>query len=57
MPAAALVGFVRFLRDEPRLAFINFMDVCGVDWPEREQRFDVVYHLLSPQQNRASASR
>jgi len=49
--AAALVGFVRFLRDEPRLSFINLTDVCGVDWPERERRFDVVYHLLSPQQN------
>jgi NADH-quinone oxidoreductase subunit C len=51
VPASALVGFVRFLRDEPRLAFINLTDVAGVDWPQREKRFDVVYHLLSPQQN------
>ena len=42
---------MRFLRDDPRLAFINLTDVCGVDWPEREKRFDVVYHLLSPRQN------
>ena len=46
-----IVPFVRFLRDDPRLAFINLTDVCGVDWPEREKRFDVVYHFLSPRQN------
>ena len=46
-----IVPFVRFLRDDPRLAFINLTDVCGVDWPARERRFDVVYHLLSPRQN------
>jgi len=51
VPASALVALVRFLRDEPRLAFINLTDIAGVDWPEREQRFDVVYHLLSPRQN------
>ena len=26
-------------------------DICSVDYPERRARFDVVYHLLSPQQN------
>ncbi|WP_417308483.1 NADH-quinone oxidoreductase subunit C [Devosia sp.] len=31
--------------------FISICDVCGVDYPERELRFDVVYHLLSPRQN------
>jgi NADH-quinone oxidoreductase subunit C len=46
-----IVSFVRFLRDDARLAFISFVDICGVDWPSREQRFDVVYHLLSPRQN------
>ena len=35
----------------PALPFISFIDISGVDWPEREQRFDVVYHLLSPRQN------
>jgi NADH-quinone oxidoreductase subunit C len=49
--AEAIVPFVRFLRDDPRLAFISLVDVCGVDWPGREPRFDVVYHLLSPRQN------
>ena len=42
---------VQFLRDDPRLSFINLTDVCGVDWPQRAQRFDVVYHFLSPRQN------
>ncbi|MEJ0096968.1 MAG: NADH-quinone oxidoreductase subunit C [Bauldia sp.] len=46
-----IVAFVRFLKDDPRLAFINLTDVCGVDWPARAKRFDVVYHFLSPRQN------
>jgi len=49
--ADEIVGFVRFLRDDPRLAFINLTDVCGVDWPARAKRFDVVYHFLSPRHN------
>jgi NADH-quinone oxidoreductase subunit C len=48
---AEIVSFVRFLRDDARLAFVNFVDICGVDWPSREQRFDVVYHFLSPRHN------
>ena len=35
------------LRDDPRFAFEQLMDICGVDWPDREERFDVVYNLLS----------
>jgi NADH-quinone oxidoreductase subunit C len=46
-----IVPFVTFLREDPRLGFINLTDVCGVDYPSREKRFDVVYHLLSPRQN------
>ena len=40
-----------FLRDDPGLLFKELVDLCGVDWPEREQRFDVVYHLLSLHHN------
>jgi NADH-quinone oxidoreductase subunit C len=47
----AVVPFMTYLRDDPRLQFVNITDVCGVDWPAREKRFDVVYHLLSPRQN------
>jgi NADH-quinone oxidoreductase subunit C len=35
------------LRDGAGLQFEQVMDICGVDWPEREERFDVVYNLLS----------
>ncbi|MEM8550894.1 MAG: NADH-quinone oxidoreductase subunit C [Pseudomonadota bacterium] len=46
-----LVEVVRFLRDDPRADFVNLIDICAVDWPARPERFDVVYHLLSPVQN------
>jgi NADH-quinone oxidoreductase subunit C len=36
-----------FLRDDPNCQFKQLMDICGVDYPERERRFDVVYNLLS----------
>jgi NADH-quinone oxidoreductase subunit C len=49
--AHEIVPFVRFLRDDARLAFVSLIDICGVDWPQREKRFDVVYHFLSPRQN------
>lgn len=42
-----LVALMTTLRDDPRFAFEQLMDVCGVDWPERAERFDVVYNLLS----------
>ncbi|TNB48061.1 NADH-quinone oxidoreductase subunit C [Martelella lutilitoris] len=48
---AAIVDVAKFLRDDGQCAFVNIIDVCGVDWPGRAQRFDVVYHLLSPTQN------
>jgi NADH-quinone oxidoreductase subunit C len=41
-----------FLRDDERCQFVSFIDVTAVDWPQRERRFDVVYHLLSPRLNR-----
>jgi len=42
-----LLALMATLRDDPRFAFEQLMDVCGVDWPERAERFDVVYNLLS----------
>ena len=47
----AIVEVVTMLRDDPELRFVSFVDICGVDWPEREKRFDVVYHFLSPYTN------
>ena len=46
--AQEIVKVVRFLRDDSECMFYSVIDVCGVDYPERERRFDVVYHLLSP---------
>lgn len=49
--AQHIVPLLTFLRDDVQCQFVNITDICGVDWPSREQRFDVVYHLLSPRQN------
>jgi len=46
-----IIDVLRFLRDDPSCRFVCFIDICGVDYPAREKRFDVVYHLLSPYQN------
>ena len=43
----ALVPVMLTLRDDPRFAFEQLMDLCGVDWPERAERFEVVCNLLS----------
>jgi NADH-quinone oxidoreductase subunit C len=42
---------VQFLRDDANCRFVSFIDVSGADYPAREDRFDVVYHLLSPTKN------
>jgi NADH-quinone oxidoreductase subunit C len=46
-----IVDVLTFLRDDPGCQFEVLIDICGVDWPAREKRFDVVYHLLSPRLN------
>ncbi|MDB5590922.1 NADH-quinone oxidoreductase subunit C [Enterovirga sp.] len=46
-----IVDVLAFLREDPACRFISFIDLCGVDYPGREKRFDVVYHLLSPRHN------
>jgi NADH-quinone oxidoreductase subunit C len=43
----SIVKVLTFLRDDANCLFASLMDVTGIDWPEREHRFDVVYHLLS----------
>jgi NADH-quinone oxidoreductase subunit C len=49
--AANVIALLTFLRDDAKCGFINLTDICGVDWPQRPDRFDVVYHLLSPKKN------
>ena len=46
-----VVELLGLLRDHPQCRFICLLDICGVDWPARAARFDVVYHLLSPSLN------
>ena len=48
---AEIVKIITFLRDDPICKFQSLIDICGVDYPSRERRFDVVYHLLSMAHN------
>ncbi len=48
---AEIVATLTALRDHPVLRFTTLIDICGADYPERAQRFDVVYHLLSMRRN------
>jgi NADH-quinone oxidoreductase subunit C len=50
--AARIVDALTFLRDDAAYQFVAFIDISGVDYPEREKRFEIVYHLLSPKLNR-----
>jgi NADH-quinone oxidoreductase subunit C len=47
-----IADVLKTLRDDPALKFQQLIDLCGVDYPERAKRFDVVYHLLSMTKNR-----
>lgn len=49
--AASIVDVLTFLRDDETCKFEVLIDIAGVDYPGREKRFDVVYHLLSPRLN------
>jgi len=51
VPAGSIRRVLTHLRDDSQCLFQQLMDICGVDYPEREQRFDVVYHLLSLKHN------
>ncbi|HRP78015.1 MAG TPA: NADH-quinone oxidoreductase subunit C [Aquamicrobium sp.] len=48
---ADIVDVLTFLRDDAQCQFVSFIDISGADYPARERRFDVLYHLLSPRQN------
>jgi NADH-quinone oxidoreductase subunit C len=49
--AEGIVRVLTTLRDDPRFQFTQLIDLCGADYPEREHRFDVVYHMLSMKKN------
>ena len=46
-----ILPLLHFLHDDAECAFSILIDICGVDWPQRAKRFDVVYHLLSITKN------
>jgi NADH-quinone oxidoreductase subunit C len=48
----AIVNVTKFLRDDPRYLFKQLIDIAGVDYPDRPERFEVVYQLLSLKHNR-----
>ncbi|MFN3888904.1 MAG: NADH-quinone oxidoreductase subunit C [Beijerinckiaceae bacterium] len=49
---ARILETLTYLRDNEDCLFKCFIDITAVDYPAREKRFDVVYHLLSPRHNR-----
>ncbi|MBU2958212.1 NADH-quinone oxidoreductase subunit C [Paracoccus sp. 1_MG-2023] len=49
--AAGLIDMIDFLRSDSSCRFSTLVDITAVDWPQRAQRFDVVFHLLSMYQN------
>ena len=49
--SARIAHVLKFLRDDTLCRFVQLIDLCGVDHPERGKRFDVVYHLLSMHNN------
>lgn len=52
VPASRIVEVLTRLRDDPACRYEVLIDICGVDYPARRKRFDVVYHLLSVRHNR-----
>jgi len=46
-----LIRVLNFLKRDAQCQFISIIDICGADYPSRQRRFEVVYHLLSPRQN------
>ena len=48
----SIVDVCRALRDTPGLEYQQLMEIAGVDYPDRPERFEIVYHLLSLTKNR-----
>jgi NADH/F420H2 dehydrogenase subunit C len=51
VPYSRLYDTIRFLRDNTNCQFRTIIDICVVDYPERTNRFEVVYNLLSVKYN------
>lgn len=46
-----IATLIKFLRDDSQCRFETLIDICGADYPERLERFEVIYHLLSMRMN------
>ena len=46
-----IIDVIKILKDEKNFNFNQLIDLCGVDWPEEEFRFQVIYNLLSMSNN------
>ena len=44
---SAITRMITCLRDDSNCQFTQLIDICGVDYPDKEERFEIVYHLLS----------
>jgi NADH-quinone oxidoreductase subunit C len=51
VPRTRIADVLQKLRDDPAIAMSQLMDICGVDYPDRPERFEVLYHLLSMKNN------
>jgi NADH-quinone oxidoreductase subunit C len=51
VPRPRIHDVLKILRDDPAIAMAQLVDICGADYPERPERFDIVYHLLSLRHN------
>jgi NADH-quinone oxidoreductase subunit C len=51
VPRDQVLTVLTRLRDDPNLLFETLVDICGVDYPAKAERFEVVYHLLSMRKN------
>jgi NADH-quinone oxidoreductase subunit C len=48
---AEIVKVISFLRDDPLCRYASLIDIAGADYPGRDRRFDVIYHMLSMSHN------
>ena len=48
----SLLRLIQFLKEDQNCKFNILIDICGVDYPEKDKRFEIVYHFLSLSVNR-----
>jgi NADH-quinone oxidoreductase subunit C len=51
VPRTRIADVLLILRDDPAIEMCQLVDICGADYPEQPERFEVIYHLLSLRNN------